>query len=85
MPVLYCYRPEVCIIGIKARNGNWQSRVFGFYVSGEFERINLARIYGDGLYIKDIVEKVNLKRGSLGLNKQLRFSETCGDVYFPLP
>lgn len=75
-PVLYCYRPEVCIIGIKDNSGAWKGRVFGFYIKGE-NRINLARIYGNGLCIYDIVKKV--KVGSL------IFSETYGDVYFPLP
>jgi hypothetical protein len=74
MPTLYCYRPEVCIIGIKDRKGSWQARVFGFYQKGG---IKLARIYGNGLSICILKDKLS--------SLDLELSEMHEDVYFPIP
>ncbi len=73
-PVLYCYRPEVCIIGIKDRSGAWQARMFGFYDKDK-KNIKVSRVYGNGLDVKMVRDSIN----------SIRFMETWGDVYFPLP
>lgn len=78
-PRIYCYHPEVCIIGIKNRAGDWQSRAFAFYDKTN-KTLNVARIYGDGLNYNLIVNIIKGLSGSLAYEIKVR--ETYGDIYF---
>jgi len=72
-PILYCSRPEICIIFKRDRSGAFEGRVFGFYVK-KTNTIKLARFYGNELNIRIIQEKLF----------SVNFTETFEDVYFPL-
>ena len=48
--MMYCYRDDICIIGVKDRAGAWKARAFGNYVPRH-----------DILVVNDVYGSHNLK------------------------